>query len=69
LGQVYVEGGATAIALVRRMGWNRLTVLREVAPGVVTLGVGGAPCLWLTVKPGSYRWPDEIRKLAGLAPA
>lgn len=68
-GRVYVEGGATAITLVRRMGWDHLTVLREVAPGVVTLGVGGAPCLWLTVKPGSYRWPDEIRKLAGLAPA
>jgi D-threonate/D-erythronate kinase len=66
LGQVYVEGGATAIELVRCMGWGRLTVLREVAPGVATLGVGGAPALCLTMKPGSYRWPDQIRELTGL---
>ena len=64
--QVYVEGGATAVELVRRMGWDRLTVLREVAPGVATLGVGGAPSLCLTMKPGSYRWPDQIRELTCL---
>ena len=67
--QVYVEGGATAVELVRRMGWDRLTVLREVAPGVATLGVGGTPALCLTIKPGSYRWPDPIRKLTDLNPA
>jgi uncharacterized protein YgbK (DUF1537 family) len=63
VGQVYVEGGATAVELVHRMGWDRLTVLREVAPGVATLGVGGAPSLCLTIKPGSYIWPGQIREL------
>ena len=66
LGQVYVEGGATAIELVRRMGWGRLTVLREVAPGVATLRVADAPSLCLTVKPGSYAWPNQIRELTCL---
>jgi D-threonate/D-erythronate kinase len=66
VGQVYVEGGATAVELVRRLGWDRLTVLREVAPGVATLGGGGAPSLCLTIKPGSYPWPDQIRELASL---
>ncbi|HTS16209.1 MAG TPA: four-carbon acid sugar kinase family protein [Verrucomicrobiae bacterium] len=54
---VYVEGGATAAELVRRMGWERLTVVREVAPGVATLAVEGNPDFLLTIKPGSYVWP------------
>lgn len=67
VGQIYVEGGATAIELVRRMGWGRLTVLREVAPGVATLRVAAASSLCLTMKPGSYTWPDQIRELTCLA--
>jgi uncharacterized protein YgbK (DUF1537 family) len=63
VGQIFVEGGATAIELVRRVGWNRLTVLREVAPGVATLRIAAEPSLCLTIKPGSYTWPDQIREL------
>ena len=65
VGQLFVEGGATAAELVHRMAWERLTVLREVAPGVATLGVGGAPAPCLTIKPGSYLWPAHIRELTG----
>ncbi len=60
--RVYAEGGATAVDLARRMGWTRLTVLREVAPGVATLAVNGNKSLHLTIKPGTYVWPDEIQK-------
>jgi uncharacterized protein YgbK (DUF1537 family) len=61
IGHVYAEGGATAIALVRRMGWQRLIVRREAAPGVATLKVADSGSLLLTIKPGSYEWPAEIR--------
>jgi uncharacterized protein YgbK (DUF1537 family) len=61
IGHVYAEGGATAIALVRRMGWQRLIVRREAAPGVATLQVADSGSLLLTIKPGSYEWPAEIR--------
>jgi uncharacterized protein YgbK (DUF1537 family) len=60
-GHVYVEGGATAAELVRQMGWSRLSVLRELAPGVATLAIGGEPRRLLTIKPGSYAWPADIR--------
>ena len=42
------------------MGWQRLAVKSELAPGVVTLSVidGGAPLL--TIKPGSYAWPESL---------
>lgn len=62
LGHVFVEGGATAVALARRMGWTRLKVLAELAPGVVDLSVtDGRSQLVLTIKPGSYAWPIFLR--------
>ncbi|HVM60775.1 MAG TPA: four-carbon acid sugar kinase family protein [Verrucomicrobiae bacterium] len=54
---VYAEGGTTSAELVRRMGWRRLTVVRELAPGVATLAVESDSDFLLTIKPGSYVWP------------
>ena len=59
VGHVYAEGGATATELVRRMGWARLKVLSEPAPGVATLAIEAHPSQWLTVKPGTYAWPEQ----------
>jgi uncharacterized protein YgbK (DUF1537 family) len=57
--QVLIEGGATAIAVVRRMGWNRLRVRGQFA-GLSIHEVLGRQAPWVTVKPGSYPWPDSI---------
>jgi uncharacterized protein YgbK (DUF1537 family) len=57
--RVFAEGGATAAELVRRMGWSRLTVERELAPGVATLTVEHDHPLLLTIKPGTYAWPSQ----------
>jgi uncharacterized protein YgbK (DUF1537 family) len=56
---VFAEGGATSAELVRRMKWSRLEVRHEWAPGVATLAVADENPLWLTIKPGSYSWPEE----------
>ncbi len=56
---VFAEGGATASELVRCMGWQRLTVERELAPGVATLSVGDDQSMLLTIKPGTYAWPAQ----------
>jgi len=67
VGHVFAEGGATAVALARRMGWKRLLVSAELAPGVATLSrIDGAPRL-LIVKPGSYAWPAATRRHQDLA--
>ena len=56
--QVYAEGGATAAELVRRLGWNRMKALKELAPGVTTLRLPAPESPLLTIKPGSYPgWP------------
>ena len=62
VGHVFAEGGATAVALARRMGWKRLAVTAELAPGVVTLSVGDGDPRLLTIKPGSYAWPETLRE-------
>lgn len=54
---IALEGGATAMAFIRRMGWTRLTVIPEAHVGMGTLRPPDGPCLW--VKPGSYPWPDD----------
>jgi uncharacterized protein YgbK (DUF1537 family) len=56
---IFAEGGATAAELVRRMNWQRMEVLYQWAPGVATLAVEDDKTHWLTIKPGSYSWPDE----------
>jgi uncharacterized protein YgbK (DUF1537 family) len=56
---IFAEGGATSAELVRRMKWPRLEVRREWAPGVATLAVAGESSQWLTIKPGSYAWPEQ----------
>ncbi|HTR42563.1 MAG TPA: four-carbon acid sugar kinase family protein [Pseudomonadales bacterium] len=59
LTHVFAEGGATASELVRRMRWPRLTVERELAPGVATLSVGSNQSTLFTIKPGTYTWPAQ----------
>jgi uncharacterized protein YgbK (DUF1537 family) len=60
IGKVYAEGGATAVELVRRMGWERLRVMQELAQGVAVLDVGNATGTVLVIKPGSYCWPESV---------
>jgi uncharacterized protein YgbK (DUF1537 family) len=59
---VLVDGGATATALVQRLGWSRFKVIRENASGVVTLEPVSDPRCRLTIKPGSYAWPKEVTR-------
>jgi D-threonate/D-erythronate kinase len=59
IANVFAEGGATSAELVRCMGWARLTVQREHAPGVATLAVEGGKSILLTIKPGTYAWPAK----------
>jgi len=66
VGHVFAEGGATAVGLARQMAWHRFQVTAELAPGVVTLSPHGGSFTLLTIKPGSYPWPEGI--VAGRAP-
>ena len=57
--ELLLEGGATAEAVLGRLGWQAFWVAGECGPGVVHLNVAGREDLLVTVKPGSYPWPAE----------
>ena len=54
--RIGLEGGATAMAFIRRMNWTRFEVIPEGHTGVGTLRPPGGTIL--CVKPGSYPWPE-----------
>ena len=53
-----IEGGATLSAIARRLGFKTFFPMREYATGVVEMRVEGFGDLSVTVKPGSYPWPE-----------
>jgi uncharacterized protein YgbK (DUF1537 family) len=58
--EMIIEGGATAYAILDLAGWHTFIPEQELAPGLVRMRVAEAPHLFVTVKPGSYPWPDAI---------
>jgi len=58
--QVYLEGGATAAALARKMHWTRFSAVATQLAGVACLRPVGRESPMLFVKPGSYPWPREV---------
>ena len=54
-----VEGGATASGLIRAMDWSALRIEQVYPQGAVSLSAG-APNPLLTIKPGSYAWPEAF---------
>jgi uncharacterized protein YgbK (DUF1537 family) len=61
--EIIVEGGSTASTIVRSLGWLRWEPVTELIPGVVRLRYCGGPSRYLTVKPGSYGWPQGMLDL------
>ncbi len=53
--ELIIEGGASAYALLERLGWEHFTVADEIAGGVVRLH-HAASDTYVTFKPGSYPW-------------
>ena len=52
--ELIIEGGATAYAILRRLGWDTLTITDEIAPGVIRMNTPAG--IHITMKPGSYPW-------------
>jgi D-threonate/D-erythronate kinase len=57
--EIFIEGGSTAAAVLEELNIIKLIPLNELSRGVVRMGSGD---LFITVKPGSYELPEEIKK-------
>lgn len=60
---LYIEGGATASTVMRRLEWKHFDVAARPAPGIVQMRPAQAYDCLITVKPGSYPWPEPILNL------
>lgn len=58
--ELFIEGGSTAAAVLKKMNITNLQPVNELSRGVVRMKSGD---LFITVKPGSYELPDEIKRL------
>jgi D-threonate/D-erythronate kinase len=58
--ELFIEGGSTAAAVLEEMNIKKLTPVNELSRGVVRMKAGD---LYITVKPGSYQLPVEIKAL------
>ncbi len=55
--ELIIEGGATAFAILKQLGWTRFEVSDEVSPGVVRMKwLGEQRSVHVILKPGSYSW-------------
>lgn len=58
--ELFIEGGATAFDILLTTGFNAFTPIAELAPGVVRMQSLQNTNLYLTLKPGSYPWPEKL---------
>ncbi|MDR0547753.1 MAG: four-carbon acid sugar kinase family protein [Dysgonamonadaceae bacterium] len=58
--ELYIEGGATAYACFQANGFLSLIPVHEYARGVVRMKIIEKENLYVTIKPGSYVWPEKI---------
>jgi uncharacterized protein YgbK (DUF1537 family) len=58
--EIFIEGGSTAAAVLEELGVKKLIPVNELSRGVVRMKAGD---LFITVKPGSYELPEEIKRI------
>jgi len=68
--EIFIEGGSTAAAILQELKITILEPTDELSRGVVRMKFSSAPWeglgevdLFITVKPGSYELPDQIKRL------
>jgi uncharacterized protein YgbK (DUF1537 family) len=58
--EIFIEGGSTAAAILHELDIKKLSPVNELQRGVVRMKVND---LFITVKPGSYKIPEQVREL------
>lgn len=60
INELLIEGGSTAAAVLKQLGISKIYPVQELAPGVIRMNTDEKPELYITIKPGSYAWPDTV---------
>ncbi len=57
--ELLIEGGSTAAAIIKELNLTRFYPAQEFSMGVIRMKVAYNEDLFLTLKPGSYDWPQH----------
>jgi uncharacterized protein YgbK (DUF1537 family) len=60
INELYIEGGATAYDVLQKLQWLNFTPIAELAPGVIRMQLVNDKTKFITIKPGSYSWPEGL---------
>lgn len=63
INELFIDGGATVYSITEKLKLQKLFPVQELAPGVIRMKVNNIEDLYLTIKPGSYPWPDVLLDL------
>jgi uncharacterized protein YgbK (DUF1537 family) len=58
--ELVIEGGSTASVVLNKIGFTRLIPMHQFQQGVIRMKVETVQNLNLTLKPGSYKWPETV---------
>jgi uncharacterized protein YgbK (DUF1537 family) len=58
--EMVIEGGATTSAILGKLNFSQFVPTFEYAQGVVRMKVRNTENLCLTIKPGSYQFPEQV---------
>jgi uncharacterized protein YgbK (DUF1537 family) len=58
--ELIIEGGATASAILKKLNYTKFYPTQELALGVIRMKVDGNDEIFVTLKPGSYQWPETL---------
>jgi uncharacterized protein YgbK (DUF1537 family) len=59
--ELLIEGGSTASAILKQLCLYRFFPVEELATGVIRMQTDNKPELYVTLKPGSYSWPQSVQ--------
>lgn len=60
INELYIEGGATAYDILQKLNWYDFIPIAELAPGVIRMQLVSDNTKFITIKPGSYQWPEKL---------
>ncbi|OCX53032.1 hypothetical protein BEL04_01580 [Mucilaginibacter sp. PPCGB 2223] len=60
--ELMIEGGSTASAIFKQLCLYRFFPVEELATGVIRMRTENKPELYVTLKPGSYAWPQAVQQ-------
>jgi len=58
--ELVIEGGATTSAILYKLNYTQFIPTFEYAPGVVRMKIRDKTNMYITIKPGSYQFPEQV---------